>query len=165
MTSWISFLPFMAAVVVVAISGGVFMPGKWYKSLRKPAWTPPDWLFGPAWTILYFTIAIAGWRIWKAQGWEMALGIWSLNLALNAAWSWLMFGRHLIGAAFADACAMVVTIVAFIATAWPIDQAAAWLFVPYLAWTSFAAALNFSILRLNPKDAHEAVDDDLPPES
>src|ERR1044072_4998922 len=154
MTSWITFLPFMAIVVVVAISGGIFIPGQWYKSLRKPSWTPPDWLFGPAWTVLYFMIALAGWRIWQAQGWGIALGIWSLNLVFNGAWSWLMFGRHRIQAAFVDACAMVVTIVAFVATSWPIDPVAACLFVPYLVWTSFAAALNLSILRLNASSAH-----------
>ena len=61
MTDWISLLPFLTAVTAVGASGALFMPGDWYKTLQKPSWTPPDWLFGPAWTVLYLMISIAGW--------------------------------------------------------------------------------------------------------
>lgn len=149
MQSWISLLPFIAAVVVVAVSGAVFMPGDWYKTLNKPAWTPPDWLFAPAWSVLYLMIAVAGWLVWQEDGFGLSLGIWSLNLVLNASWSWLMFGRHDIRAALMDALAMVITIIGFIVSAWPISGTAAVLFLPYLAWTIFAAALNWAILNRN----------------
>jgi tryptophan-rich sensory protein len=151
MADWITLLPFLAAVFAVAMSGAVFMPGDWYKSLRKPSWTPPDWLFGPAWTLLYLLIAIAGWLVWREVGLGLTLGIWGLNLVLNAAWSWLMFGRHQIRAALMDAIGMLTTIVAFIWAAWPVSPTAAALFVPYLAWTAFATALNWAILQRNPQ--------------
>ena len=153
MSDWLSLLPFIAAVLVVALSGALFMPGPWYRSLDKPSWTPPDWLFGPAWTVLYLMIAIAGWLVWRSAGLGAALAIWVLNLVLNAAWSWLMFGRRRIAAALVDAIAMLVTIIAFMIVAWPSSETAAWLFAPYLAWVAFATALNASILRRNPAAA------------
>ena len=153
MSDWLSLLPFIAAVFAVALSGAVFMPGDWYRSLKKPSWTPPDWLFAPAWTILYVMIAVAGWLVWKAAGVGAALVVWALNLLFNGAWSWLMFGRRDIRTALYDAIAMLVTIVAFIALTWPISTTAAWLFVPYLAWVTFATALNASILSRNPAAA------------
>jgi translocator protein len=153
MADWMTLLPFFGMVIAVAMSGAVFMPGDWYRSLSKPAWTPPDWLFGPAWTLLYLMIAVAGWLVWREQGFGLSLGIWALNLLFNGVWSWLMFGRHQIGAALIDALTMLVTIVAFMWSAWPISQTAVLLFVPYLAWTSFAAALNWEILRRNPQAA------------
>lgn len=149
MSDWLSFLPFLAVVFVVALSGAVFAPGEWYRSLGKPSWTPPDWLFGPAWTVLYLLIALAGWLIWKSAGLGLALSAWVLNLLFNGAWSWLMFGRRQIAAAFVDALAMLVTIVAFMILAWPSSKAATWLFAPYLGWVAFAAALNASLWARN----------------
>lgn len=153
MTDWISLLPFLGAVTLVGASGVLFMPGAWYKTLDKPTWTPPDWLFGPAWTALYLAIAVAGWLTWQEDGFGAALAVWMINLVLNATWSWLMFGRHRIGVALADAIGMVATIVAFIVLAHPHSPTAAALFVPYLAWTVFATALNADILRRNPQFA------------
>jgi len=150
MSDWMTLLPFFGVVVVVALSGAVFMPGDWYRSLSKPAWTPPDWLFAPAWTLLYLMIAVAGWLVWRKQGLGLSLAMWGLNLLCNGAWSWLMFGRHRIRAALVDALAMLATIVAFMWSAWSISQTAALLFVPYLAWTAFAAVLNWEILQRNP---------------
>jgi benzodiazapine receptor len=146
----LSVLPFLAIVFLVALSGAVFMPGAWYASLKKPSWTPPDWLFAPAWTILYLMIAIAGWLVWRAEGIGPALVMWGLNLIFNALWSWLMFGRHRIGLALADAMAMLITMVGFIVLARSSNPSAALLFLPYLAWVGFATALNFAILQRNP---------------
>ena len=151
--NWLSFVPFLAIVFAVALSGAMFMPGNWYKSLNKPHWTPPDWLFGPAWTILYVMIAIAGWLVWKADGVGAPLGIWAANLMFNAIWSWLMFKHHHIRAALADAIAMLITIVGFMTLAWPLSQTATLLFAPYLAWVTYAVALNLAILRRNPSAA------------
>jgi tryptophan-rich sensory protein len=94
-------------------------------------------------------IAIAGWLVWKQAGFGLAFGFWILNLAANAAWSWLMFGRRQMALALVDAIAMLITILAFIRFASPISPAAAWLFVPYLAWVTFASALNLSLLLRN----------------
>ncbi len=147
---WISFLPFLGAVVAVGLSGVIFQPGPWYATLKKPRWTPPDWLFGPAWTLLYVMIAVAGWRVWQSDGLGLPLIFWCLNLALNAAWSWLMFGRHRISLALVDAAGMLATIVGFIAAAAHVDGTAALLFVPYMAWTTFAVALSAAVLAKNP---------------
>lgn len=149
MSNWVSLLPFLAIVGAAAASGAIFMPGSWYASLRKPAWTPPDWLFGPAWTVLYIMIAVAGWLVWSAEGFGIALAVWGGNIILNAVWSWLMFGRHRIDLAFLDAMAMLITIIAFVAAAKASSSTAALLFIPYLAWVVFAAALNYEIWRRN----------------
>lgn len=150
MLSWLSLLPFLAIVFAVALSGANFMPGEWYKSLAKPSWTPPDWLFAPAWTSLYVMIANAGWLVWRAQGLGFALTVWAANLILNGAWSWLMFGRHLIAAALFDAIGMLATIVIFIGASWHVSRLAALLFLPYLAWVTYATLLNYAVLTLNP---------------
>ena len=153
MNDILSFLPFLGAVFVVGLSGALFMPGPWYETLDKPSWTPPNWLFAPAWTVLYLMIAAAGWLVWEYEGASLALMVWAANLVFNAAWSWLMFGLHRIGGAFVDACAMLVTIIAFIALTASSVPTAALLFLPYLAWVAFAMMLNWSILRRNPAHA------------
>jgi tryptophan-rich sensory protein len=149
LNGWLSILPFLAIVVLVGLSGALFRPGEWYRQLDKPSWTPPPWAFGPAWTALYVMIAIAGWIVWQREGFSFAFAIWSLNLVLNAAWSWLMFGRRRIDLALADASAMLVTILMFIAATWEHAHAAALLFIPYMLWVSFATALNLSIFQRN----------------
>lgn len=156
MNRWISLAVFAAIMAVVATTGGSFRPGSWYMALAKPSWTPPPWLFGPVWTVLYVLIAVAGWRVWQASphpGLEgrrtVALALWGVQAALNMAWSWLMFGLNRIDLAAADIVALWLAIAGFIAAAAPVSRAAAWLFAPYLAWVSFAAALNFAVLWLN----------------
>lgn len=156
MDGLLSILPFALIVIAVAASGAVFKPGAWYESLNKPAWTPPKWAFPVVWTSLYIMIAAAGWLAWKAGGISLALIIWAINLAFNAAWSWIMFGRHDIRLALYDAFAMLATIIAFIALAWPLSQSAALLFVPYLVWVCLAIALNWRVLRDNPNASEPA---------
>ncbi|HEX8991522.1 MAG TPA: TspO/MBR family protein [Anaerolineales bacterium] len=136
-----------------AAIGGRFLPDQWYRALRKPEWNPPNWLFGPVWTVLYLMMAAAAWLIWRKYGIASAivpLGFFVLQLALNAMWSWLFFGRHEIRAALIDLgllwLAILVTIVLF----WGRETLAGVLLVPYLGWVSFAGVLNATILRLNP---------------
>lgn len=149
MTHLPSLLVCFALVAMAAVTGSQFTPGPWYDTLVKPAWTPPNWLFPIAWTILYIMIAVAGWRVWKSDGLGGALAVWGIGLAFNAAWSWLMFGERQIGLALADLVAMWLSIVAFIILASPVDRVAAILFVPYLVWVSYAGALNYVIWRWN----------------
>lgn len=149
MPDWLTLMPFLVAVGAAAFTGARFLPGPWYRALKKPSWTPPDWLFPIAWTVLYAMIGVAGWLVWRAEGIGPAVVVWAVHLATNAAWSWIMFGMKRIGAAAVDAALMWVTIVAFIVLAWPLSQLAALLFLPYLAWVSFALALNLRILQLN----------------
>lgn len=146
----LALLVFVALVVATASTGILFQPGAWYESLRKPGWTPPNWLFGPVWSVLYIMIAVAGWLVWRAEGFGLALALWVAQLALNGAWSWLFFGRRRMDAAFADVTLLWLSIAGFIAAALPVSQAAALLFVPYLVWVTIAAALNYTVWRMNP---------------
>ena len=145
----LTLLVFIALTAAAAIFGAVFQPGTWYQALAKPDWTPPNWLFGPVWTILYIMIAVAGWLVWREQGLGLVLGIWALQLVLNGAWSWIMFGQNQIGWALADIALLWIAVVLFAVLAWPVSQVAGLLFVPYLVWVSYAGALNFAIWRLN----------------
>ena len=140
----------VVAVIAAASFGAAFRPGDWYVALAKPAWTPPNWLFAPVWTTLYVMIAIAGWLAWRRMGAGPLFTVWSVALLLNAAWSWLFFSRHWIGAALLDITALWCAIVAFMVLAWHPARVASLLFAPYLLWVSFAAALNLRIWQLNP---------------
>ena len=149
-TSWFALAVFVLIVAAAAVFGARYMPGAWYQGLIKPSWTPPNWLFGPVWTLLYIMIAVAGWRVWRAAGMSAALAVWIVNIAANALWSYLMFGQQNIGAALGDIALVWLTIIAFIVLAWRLDRTAALMFVPYLIWVSYASALNAAIWRLNP---------------
>jgi translocator protein len=148
-TRYTSLIFFLALVAAAAWTGATFLPGPFYAALTKPVWTPPDWLFPPVWTALYVMIGLAGWIVWRAQGLGTALWLWLVQLALNMAWSWVMFGRKQIDVALFDIAALWVVILAFIIVAWPVRRSAALLFVPYFLWVSYAAALNFELWRLN----------------
>jgi len=149
MNKVISGLVFAGLVAAAASFGALYMPGPWYEALTRPTWTPPNWLFGPVWTALYVMIAIAGWRVWNAKGFSPLLVVWAVGLVLNALWSWIMFNQHEIGWALVDIWLILASIFAFIVLAWPVDRIAAWLFVPYGLWVSFATALNFALWQLN----------------
>lgn len=145
---------FLAACFLVATSGAFFRPGAWYDALRKPSWNPPNWLFAPAWTVLYITIAIAGWLVWRQASFSAATAlpftVYAVQLLLNAGWSALFFGLRRIDLALGEVTLMWLSIAATIALFAPISAAAAWLLVPYLMWVTFAGALNFKLWRLNP---------------
>ncbi len=147
--SYLTFIAFFLIVLAAASSGAIFKPGEWYRDLRKPGWTPPDWAFPVVWAILYFMIAIAGYLVWMVDPLSTAMALWVAQLALNAAWSWLFFGRRDMAIAFADVSAMWLSILGFIIAAWPIAPVASLLFVPYLVWVSVASALNFTVWRMN----------------
>lgn len=123
----------------------------WYPTLAKPVWTPPNWLFGPMWTTLYVLMAVAGWRVMRDDGVVRgrAARLWWVQIALNAAWSPLFFGAHLIAVAAVVIIALWITLALFIRASWRTHRAAAWLFVPYIAWITLASALNLAIWRLN----------------
>ena len=150
MSSYIPLGAFLALVFVAASSGALFQPGAWYANLNKPSWTPPNWLFPVAWSVLYLLIAIAGWKVWQVEGIKTALIVWGISLLINMSWSWIMFERKEIGLALIDLILLWISIVAFMVLAWPVSQTATYLFIPYLIWVSIAGALNFSVWRLNP---------------
>ena len=133
--------------------GGLFGPGEWYGALKKPAWNPPGWVFGPVWTALYTMMAAAAWLVWRQGGWakqRQPLLIFVAQLALNALWTPLFFGLHRPGMAFAEIVLLGLAIATTLTAFRPVSRIAAWLLAPYLAWVSFAAALNFTLWRLNP---------------
>ena len=124
----------------------------WYAALDKPSWTPPDWVFGPVWTVLYLAMAVAAWLVWRQKGWSGArvpLTLFGVQLALNVAWSWLFFGLRSPGLGFADIILLWMAIVATLVAFWRRSAVAGLLFVPYLAWVTFAAVLNYSIWQMN----------------
>lgn len=149
MTRYSGLLVFLALVAGAAYFGMTYLPGPFYAALQKPDWTTPDTVFPPVWAVLYVMIAIAGWIAWRAQGFGPLLWLWLLQLCLNGAWSYLMFGEKQITSALIDMGALWLAILAFIVLAWPVRRSAALLFVPYFLWVSFSAALNFELWRLN----------------
>lgn len=140
--------------LVLVLGGGLTIgflttPGGWYAGLTKPAFNPPSWIFGPAWTVLYVLIAIAGWRSFERNRDGRSMMLWWVQLALNFLWSPVFFSARQTGAALAVILLLLAAILAFVATAWRRDRVAAWLFVPYAAWVAFASALNAFIFALN----------------
>jgi tryptophan-rich sensory protein len=124
----------------------------WYAGLQKPEWTPPNWLFGPVWTVLYLAMAIAAWLVWRRVGLSggiAPLGIFGVQLALNLIWTIIFFGSHDTGLAFIEVVLLWLAILTTIFAFRHVSIAAGWLLVPYLAWVTFAAALNFAVWRLN----------------
>lgn len=123
-----------------------------YGALVQPSWAPPPSLFGPVWTVLYTLIAVAGWLVWRRAGWSggrTALTVYAVSLVLNALWTPLFFGAGLFGVAFAEIVLLAASIVATIVLFARHSRLAAALLVPYLAWVSFAGALNLAIWVLN----------------
>jgi len=124
----------------------------WYAELHKPWWNPPSWLFGPVWSALYFLMALAAWFVWREGGWKAqgsSLRLFLLQWALNVIWTPLFFGLHRPGLAFAEICLLWAAIVLTLWSFWKVRHLASFLMMPYLAWVSFAAVLNYSIWQLN----------------
>ena len=149
----LSLLVFFAANFTAAFVGAYFKPGRWYRELDKPVWRPPDWLFAPAWAVLYTLIAVSGWLIWREAGptpdGQRALTIYGLHLLVNASWPAVFFGLRRPGLAFADILLLWASIALTAVVFSSIRPLAAWLLLPYLMWVTFAAALNFSVWRRN----------------
>ena len=125
-----------------------------YAQLERLTWAPPAGWFGPVWTTLFVLMAIAAWRVWRVGGFAAArpaLTLYLIQLGLNALWSWLFFGWHRGAPAMIDIVMLWLLIVATMRAFAPHDRVAAWLLAPYLAWVSFAAALNFAVWRMNPQ--------------
>jgi len=126
---------------------------EWYRSLVKPPWNPPSWVFGPVWTTLYALMAVAAWRVWKRGGWDAqrtALRLFLLQLAVNFSWSFVFFSFQQVELALIDIGALWLLIVFTIGAFGRVDRPAAWLLAPYLAWVTYAFSLNAAIAILNP---------------
>jgi tryptophan-rich sensory protein len=143
-------LAYAAAAIGAAASVNA---ATFYAAIDRPAWAPPAWLFGPVWTALYGLMAIAAWGVWNARGNENArpaLKLYLVQLALNALWSWLFFAWNLGAGAFVGVVVLWGLILATLIMFWRVRPWAGALLLPYLAWVTFAAALNWSVWRANP---------------
>lgn len=148
---WITLAGFLLLVIGGGMAiGYVTRPDAWYTTLAKPSFNPPNWVFGPAWTILYVLIAIAGWRTWhRLPRTAPAMRLWALQMALNFAWSPAFFALHRVDIAFGIVLAMLAAIGGFIVVSMRHDRVNALLFAPYFLWVAFATTLNGAIWRLN----------------
>jgi len=154
-TRWIGLVLFLIVCLGAGGLGAIATApeiGGWYKTLAKPSWNPPDSVFGPVWTTLYILMGIAAWIVWKPAGWKAAaspLTLFAVQLLLNIAWSWIFFGLHQPGWAFVEIVLLWATILTTMILFFKHSTLAGCLLVPYLAWVSFALALNFSLWQLN----------------
>jgi translocator protein len=142
-------LSFAAAAIgaVASVRAAAF-----YQQLAQPAWAPPSSVFGPVWSVLYASMAVAAWLVWRQDGWRRQRGVLVLfvvQLAANALWSWLFFGWHRGVLALADIVLLWLLIVATLVGFWRVRALAGALLLPYLCWVSFAAALNFAVWQMN----------------
>ncbi len=150
---WVYFGVFLCACAAAGTTGGMFPPGEWYRSLKKPSWTPPNWLFPVAWTTLYLCMSLAGARVAGLDGSGLALALWALQIALNTLWTPIFFGLQNIKGGMAVLAGLWLSVFACMIAMWSLDWVAGVLFLPYLAWVSTAGALNWSVMQLNPEKA------------
>jgi benzodiazapine receptor len=152
-------IPGLAAWLLLAFAaaaiGGIASidAASFYRLLARPAWSPPAGLFGPVWTLLYLMMGIAAWLVWRDRGFRgarTALVLFLIQLAANALWSWLFFAWRQGAWAFIEILALWALVLATLVAFWRVRPLAGALLAPYLAWVSFAAALCYSIWRLNP---------------
>ena len=148
----VSFLFWLAVSFAPGVTGYAFKPDAWYRKLVKPDWNPPDWVFAPAWLTLYTLIGIAVYRVARRSGHPAvpaALTWFFIQLVLNALWTPLFFGLHRPDLALICIVALWIAIVGTMRAFARVTPASAALLVPYLAWVSFATALNAAIWHLN----------------
>jgi translocator protein len=154
--SVLSLAVWLVICFTIATIGGMARPGQWYRGINKPSWNPPDWVFAPVWTLLFIMMAVAAWLVWSRRGEadvRVAIGLFALQLALNALWSWLFFGFHLLGYAYFEVIALWLVILATAVFFWRISPLAGKLMLPYAAWVGFASFLNLVLWRMNPLPA------------
>jgi tryptophan-rich sensory protein len=147
---WVGVAAIVAGVVAVAVIGGLVTAGSvktWYPGVPKPAWTPPDWVFGPVWTALYAMMAAAASVVWLSRDRTCCpLTAFWIQLGLNLLWSVFFFGLRSPLLGLIDICVLWVAIGVTVAQFFRASRLAGWLLVPYWLWVTFAAALNASIV-------------------
>ena len=152
----VGLVAWLAASYLTSAVGGLasINAGAFYNGLVRPDWAPPGWLFGPVWLALFTLMGIAAWLLWRQGGFaaaRTALTLFLAQLVFNGLWSWLFFTWGLGLWALLDIFVLWLLIAATLAAFWRRHRLAAALLLPYWAWVSFAAALNFSLWRLNPQ--------------
>ncbi|MEO1196918.1 MAG: TspO/MBR family protein [Pseudomonadota bacterium] len=144
------FAIFLVACGGAAATGAMFPPGPWYDALKKPSWNPPNWLFPVAWSLLYLCIAAAAARAAVVPGNGIAMALLAAQFAFNTLWTPVFFGLRKMGAGFVVVSVLWVLVALTMLAFFQLDRLAGLLFVPYLVWVTVAAALNFTVWRLNP---------------
>lgn len=147
--SYTTLLIFLVLVLATGFTIGLTIrPGEWYQSLAKPWFTPPNWLFAPAWTLVYILIALAGWRVSISEGFNStAFRLWTSQMLLNWTWTPVFFGFHQLGLGLAVIVSLLAVVVAFMIKVQ--DRSAQWCFAPYALWLVYATSLNAAIFLLN----------------
>ena len=151
----VSLFAFIVLCLVVSGIGGAVTASSvetWYQALEKPPFNPPDWVFAPVWTLLYIIMGIAAWRVWRFRSFEAtskALGFFALQLGFNLTWSFLFFGLQRIDLALVEIVILLVVIIVNAIMFWRIDRLAGLMFLPYIAWVTYATILNSSLWLLN----------------
>lgn len=156
-TGWqiLALVVFLVLVTAAAALGGWFTSlsvDTWYPQLAKPAWNPPASAFGAVWSVLYLVMGVAAWLVWRAgglSGARWALSAWAVQLVLNSTWSGLFFGLQRPAWALVEIGVLWLVIAVATALFFRRSRLAGWLMVPYLAWVTYAAALNAAIVQLN----------------
>ena len=147
------FIVFLLACGPAAATGAMFPPGEWYRGLKKPGWTPPNWLFPVAWATLYLSMSAAGARVAGMAGQDagvgLALAFWAVQIGLNTLWTPVFFGLRRMGAGLVVVLLLWLAVAVTLVLFWQVDWLAGLLFLPYLGWVTLASALNASVWRLN----------------
>tara|TARA_B100001121_G_C18156567_1_gene374773 strand:- start:5 stop:469 length:465 start_codon:yes stop_codon:yes gene_type:complete len=146
---WILFLIFLLACFSAGATGGLFPPGSWYAGLKKPSWTPPNWLFPVAWTSLYVCMSFAGARAALSPDNSLAMALWSLQIALNTLWTPVFFGLKNLKLGLIVLIALWASVATTMLALWQVDWFSGVLFFPYLVWVTVAGALNAAVWRMN----------------
>lgn len=149
---WSVLAIYVCACVAAGATGSLYPPGAWWKSIKKPWFTPPDWVFPVAWTTIYAMSAVAATRISGETGNGFAQALWALQIALNTLWSPIFFGLHRIRVSLVVVTALWLTVFATVIHFWQLDLLSGLLMAPYLIWLTVASALNGAVIILNPKE-------------
>jgi tryptophan-rich sensory protein len=152
--SWKPVLVAASVAIFVGVLGGSLTDtGPWYQALRRPSWQPPDWLFGPAWTVIFALVTVSAVNAWRDAAdrvqREWVILLFALNGFLNVLWSTLFFALRRPDWALIEVAFLWVSILLPIMMFWRFARAASLLLLPYLGWVSFAAFLNWTVVRLN----------------
>ncbi len=151
---WPAILVAFVSIAVVSVAGGLLTQiDSWYENLNFPRWRPPNWLFGPAWTVIYLFVASSGVLAWdrapdaSTRAW--LVGLFAINAALNILWSALFFKLRRPDWALIEVAPLWLSILALVVFVGSFSRLAGLLMAPYLAWVTFAAFLNLRMVQLN----------------
>lgn len=150
---WSLFVVYLCACGAAAATGALFPTGPWYEALKKPSWTPPNWLFPVAWTSLYVLMSLAAARAAMVEGAALGLALWSVQIAFNTLWTPVFFGLRRMRASLVPMAGLWLSVTATCVVFFTLDFWAGLMFVPYVAWVTVAGALNLALVRLNPEQA------------